>query len=77
MTEWFEIKLGLRQGCVLSPILFLIFINDLIKELKASGLGIAIGSMKVSNLALADDIVLLADNKANLQRLIPQGDNSQ
>ena len=70
MTEWFDIEIGLRQGCVLSPLLFLIFINDLLKELKASGLGITIGAMKVSNLTFADDIALLADNKANLQRLV-------
>ena len=59
MTEWFDIEIGLRQGCVLSPLLFLIFINDLLKELKASGLGITIGAMKVSNLTFADDIALL------------------
>ena len=31
-TEWFEVKCGLRQGCVLSPLLFMIFMDNIGKR---------------------------------------------
>ena len=68
-TNWFGIDVGLRQGCVLSPILFLIFINDLLRELKEAGLGV-VSETQVSNLAFADDIALLANTKEDLQTLL-------
>ena len=36
LTDFFECKLGIRQGCMLSPRLFIIFINELKKMLKKS-----------------------------------------
>ena len=36
-TEWFELQAGVRQGCVMSPVLFSLFINGLARELKKRG----------------------------------------
>jgi len=56
LSDWFDIEVGLRQGCVLSPTLFLIFINDLIRELKHSNIGVVAGAVRLNNLVFADDI---------------------
>ena len=69
-TSWFDLNIGLRQGCVLSPLLFLIFINDLIKELKNTTIGVEMGAGVLNNLVFADDVVLLANNKGELQALL-------
>jgi hypothetical protein len=60
-TEWFELSTGVRQGCVMSPILFSLFINGLAREIKKRGKGVKMGSTRVKLLLYADDIVLLAE----------------
>jgi hypothetical protein len=47
MTEWFNVNSGLKQGCVLSPVLFNIFINSLVTDIKALDIGIDIGGEKL------------------------------
>lgn len=69
-TDWFETEVGLRQGCLLSPILFLIFLNDLVEEINKLGKGVKCGSKRVSILLFADDIVLIADSKEDLELLL-------
>ena len=69
-TEWFDVSVGVRQGCVISPILFDVFVDGLAREVKALGLGVAVGGDRLSLLLYADDIVVLADSENDLQRMM-------
>jgi hypothetical protein len=69
-TEWFELHTGVRQGCVMSPVLFSLFINGLAREVKEKGMGVKMGERRVTLLLYADDIVLLSETPADLQRMM-------
>ena len=69
-TYWFDVQCGLRQGLVLSPLLFNLFINDLVVYIKTLDLGIRVGDETLSVMLDADDIVLLAESAAELQLLL-------
>ena len=72
LTEWFPVETGVRQGCVLSPLLYALFINGLIKEINSKNKGIEIeeGGKIVSALLYADDIVLMTNDRYALQELL-------
>ena len=61
---------GLKQGCVLSPILFSLYMNDLGKILQETQLGIDIGDTNISCLMFADDICLIGRDNKSLLTLI-------
>ena len=69
VTDWTEIKRGVRQGCVLSPDLFSLYsqvVMDALKDLE----GISAGGRNVNNVRYADDTVLIADSEKKLQALM-------
>jgi len=63
----FRVLNGVRQGAILSPVLFCVYFDTLLSNLNAAGKGCHIGSFFVGALAYADDLVLLAPS-ANAMR---------
>jgi len=57
-----EASRGVRQGCPMSPTLFLAYINDLGMRLKDSGLGYSFGQTRIPCLLFADDVVLISED---------------
>ncbi len=70
LTNWFQSHSGLKQGDTLSPTLFGIFINDIVRKINGLNLSVKIGNKKVSILLSADDIVLLSDTENGLQAML-------
>ena len=71
-SESTPLEVGVRQGCPSSPILFNLFINDLVDELEQEG-GVDIPGMKnteISALLFADDLVMLADSEEKLHMMV-------
>lgn len=60
---------GLREGAVLSPILYAVFIDEIVKELEDCK-GVAVGDVKIRCLLYADDVVLLSESAPDLQSML-------
>ena len=69
-SEWFRITAGVRQGGVLSPILYSIYVDDLICILQSSNVGCHIANQFAAALIYADDMAILAPSIKGLQKLL-------
>ena len=67
-SKLFQTATGVRQGGVMSPKLFSIYIEELLVKVDHRELGIYIGNMKISILAYADDILIMVTTKSDLQK---------
>ena len=69
LTESFEVQKGVRQGCVLSPLLYNLYSEQIFKDLEKFN-RIKIGEINYTNLRYANDTVLIGDSEPALQELI-------
>ena len=71
-TDWFQIEKGGRQGCILSPCLFNLYAESIMRNagLDEAQAGIQIARRNINNLRYADDTTLMAENEEELKNLL-------
>jgi exonuclease III len=70
LSASFKVMAGVRQGGVLSPILFAVYIDFLITELKKSKFGVKVFGHYMGCILYADDILLIASSRAEMQKML-------
>ena len=68
VSESFNICMGVKQRSVLSPALFLLVMDPLLRDLQASGVGLSLNGFYAGGFLHADDIRTLATSEDSLRR---------
>ena len=70
-TDWFQIGKGVQQGCILSPFLFNLHAEYIMRNpgLYEAKTGIKIAGRNINNLRYADDTTLMVESKEELKSL--------
>ena len=68
-TDWFQIGKGVHQGCILSPCLFNLYAEYILRNagLKEAQAGVKIARRNINNLRYADDTTLMAESEEELK----------
>ena len=71
-TNWFKIGKGVPQGCILSPCLFNLYAEYIVRKagLDEAQAGIKIARRNINNLRYADDTTLMAESEEELKNLL-------
>ena len=78
-TDWFQIGKGIRQGCILSPCLFNIYAEYIMRNagLEEAQAGIKIARRNINNLRYADDTTLMVESEEELKSLLKVKEESE
>ena len=71
-TDWFQIRKGIRQGCILSPCLFNVYAEYIMRnsELDEAQVGIKIAGRNINNLRYSNNTTLMAEREEELKSLL-------
>ena len=71
-SDWFQIGKGVRQGYILSPCLFNLYTEYIMRNVRLdeAQAGIKIARRKINNLRYGDDTTLMAESKEELKSLL-------
>jgi len=70
LSAWFKVVTGVRQGGILSPSLFSVFVDDVLKKLASSRKGCFHSSLCLNSFMYADDLILLSITLTDMQQLV-------
>ena len=72
ITDWLQIGKGVRQSCILSPCLFNLYVEYIMRNtgLEETQAGIKIARRNINNLRYADDTILMAESEEKLKSLL-------
>ena len=78
-TDWFQIGKGVCQGCILSPYLFNLYAEYIMRNagLEETQAGIKTAGININNLRYADDTTLMAESKEELKKTLDESERRE
>ena len=70
LSEFFYTQNAVKQGGILSPVLFCVYVDELLNRVNGSGIGCHVGHLSYAGLGYADDVALLTPSIQALQELL-------